>query len=218
MLNKPALAFIMMSTAIGAIAQTVTEIHANKGRSAYIEDSQGNIMRTPFGHCWRSALWTPADAVAGCDGDLKPPIANPTAPAIVANPAPVVPAASAPNRCDFIARLEGAELFKPAGAKLSAAGKKRMRDRVLNRIAACNKLDNVKIEAFAAPGPRAGRKLAQARAKAVAAYLKSEGLEAPVSANGRVMAGCGRAMHHDGRMPCASPAPRVEITVLGTQR
>ncbi len=218
MLNKLALAFVMTSTAIGATAQTVTEIHANKGRSAYIEDSRGNIMRTPFGHCWRSALWTPADAVAGCDGDLTPPITNPTAPAIVANPAPLVPAMPGPKRCDFTARLESAELFKPSGAKLSVAGKKRMRDQVLNRIAACNTLDNVKIESFTAPGARAGRKLAQSRAKSVAAYLKSAGLGAPVSANGVVMTGCGHGAHHEGRMPCAAPAARIEVRVFGAQR
>jgi OOP family OmpA-OmpF porin len=217
MLNKPALAFVMASISVGAIAQSTTDIPANKGRSAYVEDARGNIMRTPGGHCWRSSLWTPADAVAGCDGDLTPPIVKPTAPAIVANPAPTVAVAAPPKRCDFSAQLDGTELFAPKSAKLTAAGKKRMQDDVLAPMAGCGKLESIAVAA-AAVMREPDRKLAQSRARSVAAFLKSSGVKAPVGVNRKPAPGCGRGTPREQRMDCATTARQLEITVRGSGR
>jgi OOP family OmpA-OmpF porin len=32
-----------------------------------VQDARGVIARDPFGLCWRTGYWTPADAVPGCD-------------------------------------------------------------------------------------------------------------------------------------------------------
>jgi OOP family OmpA-OmpF porin len=191
--KKLALASFMAFIAVGAVAQTVTEIPANKGRSAYVQDSQGNIMRTPFGHCWRSALWTPTDAVAGCDGELAPPIAKPTAPAMASNSAPVV--TTAPKRCDFTARLDEAAMFKPAGTALTASGKRRISDDVLSRLGACNTVESVLVATAEGSRTPKARKLATGRGRAVIAFLKSKGVKAQAG-------------------PAA--APQLEVAVRGT--
>ncbi len=48
------------------------DIKANAPHSAYVQDARGVIARDPFGLCWRTGYWTPADAVAGCDKPLAP--------------------------------------------------------------------------------------------------------------------------------------------------
>src|SRR5690606_40499901 len=54
-----------------AIAQDNVPLTSGNG---YTQDSNGNIPRSDFGLCWRSGDWTPADALPGCDGALKPPV------------------------------------------------------------------------------------------------------------------------------------------------
>ena len=68
--------------ATSAIAQTAPtappyapvtqDIKAATPKSAYVQDARGVIARDPFGLCWRTGYWTPADAVPGCDQILNP--------------------------------------------------------------------------------------------------------------------------------------------------
>lgn len=53
--------------AFSASAQDMTDIKASTPNSAYVQDGRGVIVRDPFGLCWRTGYWTPADAVPGCD-------------------------------------------------------------------------------------------------------------------------------------------------------
>lgn len=48
-------------------APITTDIKGKTPHSAYVTDSRGVIVRNPFGLCWRTGYWTPADAVPGCD-------------------------------------------------------------------------------------------------------------------------------------------------------
>ena len=68
--------FMLAATAVAgsALAQSsppfapvTTDIQAAKPRSAYVQDARGVIVRDPYGLCWRTGYWTPADAVPGCD-------------------------------------------------------------------------------------------------------------------------------------------------------
>lgn len=71
--------FLTIMLAAGAIAGSATaqtsppfaplttDIMAPKPYSAYVQDARGVIARNPFGLCWRTGYWTPADAVPGCD-------------------------------------------------------------------------------------------------------------------------------------------------------
>ncbi|MGZ3180977.1 MAG: hypothetical protein ACXU8N_00935 [Telluria sp.] len=73
------LALVIAATAVmagSASAQTptsppyaplTTDIMAKTPYSAYVQDGRGVIARDPFGLCWRTGYWTPADAVPGCD-------------------------------------------------------------------------------------------------------------------------------------------------------
>src|SRR6478609_6521355 len=88
MLKHFVFGFTFCIGAASALSQTATDIKASTNQSAYTQDSRGIIARSPFGLCWRMGYWTPADAVIGCDGELVPPIAKPTAPAIAALAAP----------------------------------------------------------------------------------------------------------------------------------
>ena len=54
--------------AFSASAQGTADIQAKTANSAYVQDARGVIARNPFGLCWRTGYWTPADAVPGCDG------------------------------------------------------------------------------------------------------------------------------------------------------
>jgi OOP family OmpA-OmpF porin len=54
-------------------APLTTDIQAPKPYSAYVQDARGVIARNPFGLCWRTGYWTPADAVPGCDAPLCVP-------------------------------------------------------------------------------------------------------------------------------------------------
>ena len=46
-------------------APLTTDIQARTPYSAYVQDARGVIARNPFGLCWRTGYWTPADAVPG---------------------------------------------------------------------------------------------------------------------------------------------------------
>eukprot|EP01034_Spumella_vulgaris_P044489 gene44489-55340_t len=48
-------------------APVTQDIKAATPKSAYVQDARGVIARDPFGLCWRTGYWTPADAVPGCD-------------------------------------------------------------------------------------------------------------------------------------------------------
>src|SRR3569623_316150 len=103
MLNKLAFALALGTTASGAFSQTVTDIQAKQESSAYAQDVRGTILRTQYGLFWRTGYWTQGDAVIGCDGQLEPPVAKATAPAIVLMTAGAASPSSGlmPLICDF---------------------------------------------------------------------------------------------------------------------
>jgi hypothetical protein len=69
-----------------------TSAHAaDNSAGGYVQDSQGQIVRSGTGLCVRTGYWTPAMATIGCDPDLVP---RPPAP--VAPPRPVPATAPAP--------------------------------------------------------------------------------------------------------------------------
>ncbi len=72
-----------------------TAIRAN-GNPAYATDSNGFVVRSSQGDCWRTGSWTPAQAtVVGCDGVLAKALPVPT-PAPSPKPAPPPEASAAP--------------------------------------------------------------------------------------------------------------------------
>ena len=219
MLKHLVLALTVGLSAAAASAQT--DIKANPDKSAYLQDGRGVIARSPFGLCWRTGYWTPADAVAGCDGELTPPVAKPTAPAIAA-PAPTpAPAPVAPKRCDFAVTLSADQTFDFNKATLNNAAKKRIDDEAIAKLGACGKVDIVMVTGHT---DRLGthqynQKLSEKRADAVAGYLKSKGVNAEIDTLGagktQSVKACDDKLPRKQLIECLAPNRRVVIEVRG---
>ena len=232
---KKVVMFLLAATAMAgsALAQTsppfaplTKDIMAPKPNSAYVQDARGVIARNPFGLCWRTGYWTPADAVPGCDLPIcvepaklengkcvtPPPPALPVEPTPV-TPAPVTPPVVAPSseKVSFSADA----LFDFDKAILKPEGKGKLDDLT-------SKLQGINLEVIIAVGHTDSvgtdgynQKLSIRRAESVKAYLQSKGIEAnriytegkgetqPVADN---KTAAGRAMNR-----------RVEIEVVGTR-
>jgi OOP family OmpA-OmpF porin len=226
MFIKLAFGLVIGSATIGTLAQTITDIQAQRGNSAYAQNGSNVIVRNPYGLCWRSGYWTPSDAVPGCDGQLAPPVAKITAPAVPAlpssAPAPSVVADAAPKRCDFTATLENDQTFAFDKAVLSHAAKRRIDEEVVRKLTTCGSIENVMITGHTdrIGLPPYNQKLSEQRAGAVARYLKSKNI-APVMRT--VGAGstqpiniCGDVHGRQKLIDCLAPNRRVTIEVKGT--
>lgn len=213
-----ALAVTAGIAAASATAQTITDINAKTPNSAYLQDSRGVVARSPFGLCWRTGTWTPADAVAGCDGELAPPVAKPTAPAVAA-PAPA--AAAAPKRCDFSVTLSNDQTFTFNKAVLSTAAKKRIDDEVLTKLGNCAKVDIVLVTGHTdrLGSQQYNQKLSEKRANAVAAYLKNKGVKAEIDTLGagktQSIKACDDKLPRAQLIECLAPNRRVVIEGRG---
>src|SRR4051812_49877802 len=89
-----ATAFAVVAPMSSAFAQATTA----PGRIDNWRNVDGNVWKNGTRElCWRDNFWTPATALADCDGALKPVVAPAPAPAPVpVAPAPVAPAPVAP--------------------------------------------------------------------------------------------------------------------------
>ena len=235
---KKVLGFMFAASVLAgsAMAQTsppfaplTTDIMAPKPHSAYVQDARGVIARNPFGLCWRTGYWTPADAVPGCDLPVcvepaklengkcvTPPEPVVVPPTPVATPTPVTPIPATPTPSSEKVSFSADALFDFDKAVLKPEGKAKLDDLV-------SKLQDVNLEVIIAVGhtdsigtDAYNEKLAMRRSGAVKAYLQAKGIEAnriytegkgekqPVADN---KTASGRAQNR-----------RVEIEVVGTRK
>ena len=169
-------------------APLTTDIKARTPYSAYVQDSRGVIARNPFGLCWRTGYWTPADAVPGCDAPLcvepeklengkcvAPPPPPAPAPAPVAEPTPAPAPAPVPTSekvsysADAFFDFDKAVL-KPAGKAALDDLTSKLGDMNLEVIIAVGHTDSIGTDAY-------NQKLSIRRAEAVKTYLKGKGVE-----------------------------------------
>lgn len=201
---------VFAATAVVALSASAQEnIQAKTPTSAYVQDARGVVARDPFGLCWHSGYWTPADSVAGCDGELVKPAAPAAAPA----PAPAPAAAPAPTseKVTFAADAFfdfDKSVLKPDGkAKLDDLTSK-LQGMNLEVIIAVGHTDSIGTDAY-------NQKLSVRRAEAVKAYLVSKGIEA----NRVYTEGKGKKQPVASNKTAAGRAKnrRVEIEVVGTR-
>jgi OOP family OmpA-OmpF porin len=130
--------------------------------------------------CWRDGFWTPATALADCDGALKPPAPAPApAPAPVAPPPPPAPAAApvVPVATSEKVTFAADAFFDFDKATLKPEGRAKLDDLVskmgginLEVIIAVGHTDSVGNDAY-------NQKLSVRRSEAVKSYLVSKGVE-----------------------------------------
>ncbi|MDE2430993.1 MAG: OmpA family protein [Burkholderiales bacterium] len=196
-------------------ASAQQDIMANKPHSAYVQDGRGVIARDPFGLCWRTGYWTPADAVPGCDAPLVKPAPPAPAPAPVAAPAPapkpMAPPAPTSEKVTFAADAFfdfDKSILKPeAKVKLDDMASK-LKSINLEVVIAVGHTDSVGTDAY-------NQKLSIRRAEAVKSYLVSKGIEA----NRVYTEGKGKKQPVADNKTAAGRAKnrRVEIEVVGTR-
>jgi len=206
-------------------APLTTDIKAPTPYSAYVQDARGVIARNPFGLCWRTGYWTPADAVPGCDAPLcveperlengkcvappPPPVAAPApaTPAPAPAPAPVPTSEKVSYSADAFFDFDKAVL-KPAGKASLDDLVGKLKDINLEVIIAVGHTDSVGTDEY-------NQKLSVRRAEAVKAYLQSKGVES----NRVYTEGKGEKQPVADNKTAAGRAKnrRVEIEVVGTR-
>lgn len=205
-------------------APLTTDIQANKPYSAYVQDSRGVIARDPFGLCWRTGYWTPADAVPGCDAPLcvppeklengkcvappPPPVeAAPPAPAPTPAPAPVPTSEKVSYSADAFFDFDKAVL-KPEGKASLDELTSKLGDMNLEVIIAVGHTDAIGTDAY-------NQKLSIRRAEAVKAYLQGKGVDANrIYTEGK---GEGQPVADNKSSEGRAKNRRVEIEVVGTR-
>ncbi len=212
------LAQVLLAAAIGVSSSAAMAQGVNK--SGYTVDGRNEVVKDPFGLCWRTGYWTPALAIAECDPDLLPKVA-PAAPAPVAAPAPA-PAAATPAAKPAVAPVAekityaADAFFDFDKAVLKPEGKAKLDDVVsklgkinLEVIIAVGHTDSVGSDAY-------NQKLSLKRSEAVKAYLVGKGVEA----NRVYTEGKGKKAPVADNKTEAGRAKnrRVEIEVVGTSK
>ncbi len=221
---------VFAAAAVMAFSVSAQDFKAKTPHSAYVQDSRGVIVMDPYGLCWRTGYWTPADAVAGCDAPLVPVCKAPQVlkdnkcvdlppapPPVVEAPKPAEPAPAPKPAAPTAEKVTFAAdaLFDFDKAVLKPEGKAKIDD-------LASKLQGINLEVVIATGhtdsvgsDAYNQKLSERRAAAVKAYMASKGIDEkriftegkgekqPVADN---KSAAGRAKNR-----------RVEIEVVGTR-
>lgn len=222
MLIKLALGLAIGSIVISASAQP-TDIKAKTPYSAYLQNNDGTVVRSAYGLCWRTGTWLAADAVLGCDGELAPPIAKSTAPAIAVPLAQTDTISALPERkrCDFTITLESDQTFTFNSATLAKAAKNRIDQEVLPRLANCTKVESVQITGYTdlLGSKKYNQQLSEKRAANLAAYLKNKGVALSIGITGagstEPVKTCDTKLPRKKLIQCLAPNRRLIIMVAG---
>ena len=230
--STPSILLAASAIALSALAMNVSAQTVDK--SAYLQDTRGDVVKNPFGLCWRTGYWSPALAIAECDPDLVPKAApRPTPAAPAARPAPTpMPKPAAPA-----AKPSAKPKVSPARAKVTLSADALFDfDKSVIKPDAKGKLDGlvgkikgVNLEVVIAIGhaDRIGsnaynNKLSMRRANSVKAYLVSKGIPANrIYTEGKgekqPVKDCPRMKDSKRLIACLAPNRRVEVEVVGTR-
>ena len=226
--STPSILLAASAIAFSALAMNVSAQTVNK--SAYIQDTRGDVVKDPFNLCWRTGSWSPALAIAECDPDLVPkaaPKSTPSAPAAKPGAKPAAPAAKpgakpAVSPASAKVTMSADALFDFDKAVIKPDAKAKLDDLV-------GKIKGVNLEVVIAIGhaDRIGsnaynNKLSLRRADSVKAYLISKGVPANrIYTEGKgkkqPVKDCPAMKDRKKLIECLQPNRRVEIEVVGTR-
>ncbi|HWU97414.1 MAG TPA: OmpA family protein [Oxalicibacterium sp.] len=218
MINKLALGFLMGASSVYVFAQTTDIRTQNDG---YNQDSRGTVTRSGYGLCWRSGTWNPDDAIAGCDGALKPPIPNPIAPEVQTN---LKEDKSVASHCDFTATLKSGETFASGKTLLNAQAKNRINSDILPKLAQCKTISSLAVTGHTdhIGSKQFNQRLSENRASAVANYLKENGINTSINIHGagdtQALTSCDQKLSKSQQISCLAPNRRVTIEVHGLRK
>jgi len=217
-LNKVAMLVALVAPMSAVLAQPATTA---PGRIDNWRNIDGNVWKNGTRElCWRDNFWTPATAIAECDGALKPVVAEvapppPPAPAPVAPPAPAPAPVVAPVPSSEKVTYAADAFFDFDKSTLKPEAKSKLDDLVsktkdinLEVIIAVGHTDSVGSDAY-------NDKLSVRRAESIKTYLTSKGLEA----NRVYTEGKGKRQPVADNKTAEGRAKnrRVEIEVVGTR-
>lgn len=204
--KQAVLAAIVAGLGVGAtVAHAATPGIDPNGTVAYLVDKDFNVVKSGTGLCWRDGYWTPANAIAECDGDAK----------------------GAPAGAKIT--LAADTLFAFNKADLKPEGKAAL-DNVVNQakalkvevIVAVGYTDRIGSDAY-------NLKLSQRRAAAVKTYLVSKGIPADkiyTEGKGKANPVTGTTCNKIGGpqngsnkklVDCLQPDRRAVLEIIGTK-
>ena len=215
--RTPSILLAASAIALSALAMDVSAQIVDK--SGYLQDTRGDVVKNPYGLCWRTGYWSPALAIAECDPDLVPKAApRPTPPAPAAKPSakPGVSPASAKVTMSADALFDfNKSVIKPdAKSKLDGLVGK-IKGVNLEVVIAIGHADRIGSNAY-------NNKLSMRRANSVKAYLVSKGIPANrIYTEGKgekqPVKDCPRMKDSKRLIACLAPNRRVEVEVVGTR-
>ena len=204
--KQAVLAAIVAGLGVGAtVAHAATPGIDPNGTVAYLVDKDFNVVKSGTGLCWRDGYWTPANAIAECDGEAK----------------------GAPAGAKIT--LAADTLFAFNKADLKPEGKAAL-DNVVNQakalkvevIVAVGYTDRIGSDAY-------NLKLSQHRANSVKAYLVSKGIPAdkiytegkgkanPVTGTTCNKIGGAQNGSNKKLVDCLQPDRRAVLEIIGTK-
>ena len=222
----------------GLLGLSAATPFAQSVKDAYLQDQRGGVVRnTHFGEakigdlCWRTGYWTPALAIAECDQDIAPrpaPVPKPAAAAAAAPTAPATPPAAptaapaAPRKCDFSETLDSDATFEFNQSQLRAGARAKL-DAIASRAAGCVAAPLVKVTGHTDRLGSAAynQNLSEARAPAVAVYLKSKQVPVAQTAGAgknQPVKVCDTKLARPALIECLAPNRRVMIDVQGNAK
>jgi OmpA-OmpF porin, OOP family len=196
------------------------------GPEAYVIDADRQVVRNPYGLCWRTQWWTPATASCECDKDILPaarcaPPMAPTPAAQPMRPAPA-PAPAAPGACNFTARLTGDATFDFDKSTLKPAARAQLDRDVIGRLGSCASISGVSVNGHT---DRIGsatynQKLSERRANVVRDYLVSKGMDkSKIETFGygktQPIKSCPDQKDFKALIACLAPNRRADVEVRG---
>lgn len=168
--------FTALATGIvAAIAFSGQAFADHHNHSAYVLNSEGQPVMTPFGNCVHSGHGkvTPENALMACDPDMvaKPKEAEPAAPAALVEPPPAPEMKTITLTADTYFDFDKSNL-KPTG--------KQALDKLISEMGSMNSIAKIKVVGYtdSIGTEKYNIGLSQRRAKTVATYLTAHNIPA----------------------------------------